>query len=191
MMPAKNLKGNWKERELPRIEVIPMEVTVGDDSFLYGLGGTLSVKQFYAMQRGGKFATTSQINPFTYKKAFEPALKAGYDILYLGFSSGMSGCFNNARLCMEELKEEYPDRKLYFKVKIDVQERFAPEDVDLVHYVATIIQGGDVRGRWSRYETNMTIVPQTKKNLTSSMDKPYSLTYAGSATVNIFGNSLQ
>lgn len=78
----------------------------------------------------------------------------------------------------------------YFKVKIDVPERFAPEDVDLVHYVATIIQGGDVRGRWSRYETNMTIVPQTKKNLTASMDKPYSLTYVGSATVNIFGNSL-
>lgn len=98
---------------LPRIEVIPMEVTVGDDSFLYGPGSTLSVKQFYAMQRGGKFATTSQINPVTYRKAFEPALKAGYDILYLGFSSGMSGCFNNARLCMEELKEEYPERKLY------------------------------------------------------------------------------
>ncbi len=97
---------------LPRIEVIPMEVTVGDDSFLYGPGSTLSVKQFYAMQRGGKFATTSQINPVTYRKAFEPALKAGYDILYLGFSSGMSGCFNNARLCMEELKEEYPERKL-------------------------------------------------------------------------------
>lgn len=98
---------------LPRIEVIPMEVTVGDDSFLYGPGSSLSVKQFYAMQRGGKFATTSQINPVTYRKAFEPALKAGYDILYLGFSSGMSGCFNNARLCMDELKEEYPERKLY------------------------------------------------------------------------------
>lgn len=78
----------------------------------------------------------------------------------------------------------------YFKIKIDVPERFAPEDVDLVHYVVKIIQGGDVRGRWSKYETNMTIVPRTKKNLTASMDKPYSLTYAGSATVNIFGNSL-
>lgn len=98
---------------LPRIEVIPMEVTVGDDSFLYGPGSSLSVKQFYAMQRGGKFATTSQINPVTYRNAFEPELKAGYDVLYLGFSSGMSGCFNNARLCIEELKQEYPERKLY------------------------------------------------------------------------------
>lgn len=97
---------------LPRIEVIPMEVTVGDDSFLYGPGGNLSAKQFYAMQRGGKFATTSQINPVTYRSAFESALKSGYDVLYLGFSSGMSGCFNNARLCMNDLREEFPQRKL-------------------------------------------------------------------------------
>ena len=98
---------------LPRIEVIPMEVTVGDDSFLYGPGGNLTNEQFYAMQRGGKFASTSQINPVAYRNAFEPALKAGQDILYLGFSSGMSGCFGNARLCMEELRQEYPERKLY------------------------------------------------------------------------------
>lgn len=97
---------------LPRIEVIPMEVTVGDDNFLYGPGGNLSVKQFYAMQRGGKFATTSQINPAAYRYAFESALKSGYDVLYLGFSSGMSGSFNNARLCMEDLQQEYPQRKL-------------------------------------------------------------------------------
>lgn len=97
---------------LPRVEIIPMEVTVGDDSFLYGPGSNLSVRQFYAMQRGGKFATTSQINPVTYRKAFEKALKEGYDILYLGFSSGMSGCYNSARLCMDELRKEYPQRKI-------------------------------------------------------------------------------
>ncbi|MBP3650923.1 MAG: DegV family protein [Clostridia bacterium] len=97
---------------LPRVEVIPMEVTVGDDVFLYGSGNNLSVQQFYAMQRGGKFASTSQINPSTYRKAFESALKEGYDILYLGFSSGMSGCYNNARICAGELHRKYPRRKI-------------------------------------------------------------------------------
>ena len=104
--------GSTMLQGLPRIEVIPMEVTVGDDSFLYGPGGNLPIKQFYAMQRGDKFASTSQINPVAYRNAFEPALKAGQDILYLGFSSGMSGCFGNARLCMSELQEEYPLRKI-------------------------------------------------------------------------------
>ena len=97
---------------LPRIEVIPMEVTVGDDSFLYGPGGNLTVQQFYAMQRSGKYASTTQINPATYRKAFEAALKAGRDVLYLGFSSGMSGCYANAQMVAEELRQEYPERKI-------------------------------------------------------------------------------
>lgn len=98
---------------LPRVEIIPMTVTVDDEQYLYGPDGNLTTDRFYAMQRDGKFASTSQINPETYRKAFEPALQSGYDVLYLGFSSGMSGCFCNARLCMEELKQEYPERKLY------------------------------------------------------------------------------
>lgn len=98
---------------LPRIEIIPMTVTLDDVQYLYGPGGNLTTDRFYAIQREGKFASTTQINPDSYRKAFEAALKNGYDVLYLGFSSGMSGCYNNAKLCMDELREEYPTRKLY------------------------------------------------------------------------------
>ena len=62
---------------LPAAEIIPMEVMVGDRSYTYGPGGDLTVEQFYAEQRAGKFATTSQINPLVYRKAFEKALKMG------------------------------------------------------------------------------------------------------------------
>ena len=65
------------------------------------------------MQPEGLFASTTQINSETYRKAFEATLRSGYDVLYLGFSSGMSGCVNNALLCMDELRAEYPRRKLY------------------------------------------------------------------------------
>jgi DegV family protein with EDD domain len=65
------------------------------------------------MLRAGKFASTSQINPATYREYFESALKNGYDILYLCFSSTLSNCFNNARLCMEDLRQEYPERKMF------------------------------------------------------------------------------
>ena len=50
-----------------------------------------------AEQRAGKFATTSQINPLVYRKAFEKALKNGQDVLYLCFSSGLSGTIERAR----------------------------------------------------------------------------------------------
>lgn len=97
---------------LPHIEIIPMEVLVGDTDYLYGPKGNLSVDEFYAMQREGKFASTSQISPDTYRTAFEPYLQKGQDILYLAFSSGMSGTINSARLCARELMEDYPNRKI-------------------------------------------------------------------------------
>ena len=56
---------------LPNVEIIPMEVTVDGQAYTYGPGGDLSVEQFYAMQRAGKFASTSQINPMVYRAAFE------------------------------------------------------------------------------------------------------------------------
>ena len=36
----------------------------------------------------------------------------GMDVLYLGFSSGMSGCMQSAGITAEELKEKYPERKI-------------------------------------------------------------------------------
>ena len=98
---------------LPHIEFIPMEVLVGDTNYLYGPGGNLTVDEFYTMQRNGQFASTSQISPSIYREFFEPYLKSGVDIVYLAFSSGMSGTINSARLCARELAEEYPERKIY------------------------------------------------------------------------------
>ena len=97
---------------LPCVQVIPMEGELGGEPFTFGPGGNLTVEGFYAGQREGKFASTSQINPAVYRDAFEPCLKKGEDVLYLCFSSGLSGTIQTANLCMAELREEYPDRKL-------------------------------------------------------------------------------
>lgn len=97
---------------LPNIEIIPMEILVGGGVYTYGPKGNLSISQFYKMLREGAFATTSQIPPETYRACFTPYLEAGQDILYLGFTSGLSGTINSANLCARELEEEYPDRKI-------------------------------------------------------------------------------
>ena len=52
------------------------------------------------------------MNPEEAKEKFEPILKAGNDILHLGFSSGLSGTYNSMRIAAEELAEEYPERKI-------------------------------------------------------------------------------
>ena len=69
----------------------------------------LSHKEFFEKLRAGSLPTTSQINPEQAREALEPFAKEGKDILYIGFSSGLSGSYNSVRRAAEDLKEEYPD----------------------------------------------------------------------------------
>lgn len=71
------------------------------------------VHGYYDMLRKGTLPTTSALNSEDYIKYFEPEFKAGNDILYIHFSAAMSASFNSMRLALEELKQKYPERKLY------------------------------------------------------------------------------
>lgn len=75
-------------------------------------GDDMDAKTFYDKMREGGVAKTAAINIGIFSEAFEPILKKGQDILYLGFSSGLSTTYNSARLAAEQLKESYPDRKI-------------------------------------------------------------------------------
>lgn len=99
-------------RMLPPIVVLPMQVEIGGKEYTYGPGGNISVEQFYTLQKAGNGATTSQITPMDYYQWFEPVLRAGQDILYLCFSSGMSGTFQSALVCAKDLEEKYPERRI-------------------------------------------------------------------------------
>lgn len=70
-------------------------------------------KAFYTALRNGVMPQTSAVNPEEYKEYFEEEFKKGNDIFYIHFAKAMSGTFNNLRLAVEELKEEYPDRNVY------------------------------------------------------------------------------
>ena len=67
---------------------------------------------FYDRVRAGGIAKTSAINSERFRVFFEDELKAGNDVLYLGFSSGLSATYNAARMAAEQLAREYPDRKI-------------------------------------------------------------------------------
>ncbi len=68
---------------------------------------------FYEALRQGEEATTAAVNVGQYTEALEPLLQAGKDVLILAFSSGLSATYNSSRLAVEELREKYPERKLY------------------------------------------------------------------------------
>lgn len=69
-------------------------------------------KTFYGAMREGAEVTTSQINPQNYIDVMRPVLQKGLDILFVGMSSGISGAYHSAELAAEELRAEFPERKI-------------------------------------------------------------------------------
>ncbi|MBR0164129.1 MAG: DegV family protein [Lachnospiraceae bacterium] len=98
--------------DLPPVTVIPMDIIVGETSYLYGPGGNIGLDQFYALLREGNFASTSQITPLRFETAFREVLEEGLDLLYIGLTTGLSGTFQNALLAKEQLLAEYPEREI-------------------------------------------------------------------------------
>ena len=95
------------------IKVIPLEYMIGDETFTDVAGDDdKAIKELYAKMRNGERSTTSQITLQRFLDIFSEILKEGKDILYIGFSSGLSGTVGQALLATKELKEEYPDRKI-------------------------------------------------------------------------------
>lgn len=85
--------------------------TFDGDSTQYA-NDSMTAAAFYENMRSGKLARTSAVNPDTFQTVFEAELKQGRDILYLGFSTGLSTTYNSACIAAEELKAAYPDRKI-------------------------------------------------------------------------------
>ncbi|MDR1193121.1 MAG: DegV family protein [Peptococcaceae bacterium] len=96
------------------VVVIPMTVDMNGKVYSFApSGGEISTAEFYRRQMAGEDAHTSQINIAVYQQYFEAEMKAGRDVLYIGFSSALSSSFSAAVNCAERLREAYPERKLF------------------------------------------------------------------------------
>ena len=95
------------------IRVVPLAVNLdGKTYFNYPDGRAIGFEEYYAQLRSGKQATTSAVNMSLFRTVMEAELIAGHDVLYLGFSSGLSGTFNAGAMPARELQEEYPEFEL-------------------------------------------------------------------------------
>ena len=96
------------------ILVIPMEVTMTDGKVFDATydNANMDLDDFYKKIQEGLFAQTSAITPQRYREFFTPLLQEGHDVLYHCFTSALSSTYNNACMVAEELKEEFPERKL-------------------------------------------------------------------------------
>ena len=92
------------------LHIIPMTYLVDGQDY----HGDLTLHDFYDKMRAGSMTTTSQITPAQFVDYFSDLFERyEEDIIYLGFSSALSGTVGNAAVAAKMLKESYPDRTLH------------------------------------------------------------------------------
>ena len=70
-----------------------------------------ALPRFYRFLEEGKMPSTSQTNVFKYTEFFTELLKKG-DVLHIAFGSGMTPSVKNALAAADELRKEFPNRKI-------------------------------------------------------------------------------
>lgn len=98
------------------IHVLPLTFMVdGEDEVYqsYLKGERTDLKQFYTMMREGKVFKTSLPNLAESEALFRELLGSGHDVLYIAFSSGLSGTYQALSLMAAQLQEEFPERKIH------------------------------------------------------------------------------
>lgn len=118
------------------LKVMQLEVTIDDNPPV--LNRDVDIKTFYDQLRDGANAKTAAVTPGFFEENMRKSLEAGKDIIYIGFTSGLSVTYNNGAMIAEELKEEFPERKILY---IDTLCASAGEGM-LVHYAALQREAG-------------------------------------------------
>ncbi len=120
------------------IQVMSIQVNINGKDIPDDLGESISYKDFYELIRNGNLPTTSQVNVDTFERNFRKYVSEGYSIIYIGFSSALSGCVNSARLAKELIDEEIKDADI---TVIDTKSASMGLGL-IVYYAANMIKEG-------------------------------------------------
>ena len=91
------------------LEVLGLVLNFKGKDIIDDLSQTIKNSEFYDDLRNGGMASTGQINSYRFHETFEKYVKDEKSIIYICFSSGLSGTYNSALIAKEQILEEYPD----------------------------------------------------------------------------------
>ncbi len=95
------------------ITAVPLKVVLAGKSFDCSLSKlNIGAESFYDVLRRGTVVKTASPSIDDYMRYFRKQLERGKDVLYIGFSTALSGAFNVSLIAAAELEEEYPERKI-------------------------------------------------------------------------------
>jgi DegV family protein with EDD domain len=88
------------------LHILPLTfMSDGEQYQSYTAGRDSDLKSFFKMMREGKVFTTSLPNLQNTETLLKELLDAGKNILYIGFSSGLSGTYQATAALLEELRK--------------------------------------------------------------------------------------
>ncbi len=89
------------------IEVLPLTINIGDNNYRDQID--ISSEEVLQAITDGERPKTSQINPENFVESFKPFVEKGESILYIAFSSELSGTYQSAVIARDTLLDDYPD----------------------------------------------------------------------------------
>lgn len=92
------------------IDILPIIVINKDKEYLDGI--TIEPKTVYDEMRNGTIYTTAQIPANIFNEKFTECAKNGDEVIYIAFSSGLSGTYQTSMFVKDVILETYPDFKL-------------------------------------------------------------------------------
>lgn len=132
------------------LEMVPLRYVVNGISHeSYTDGKQADFKAFYDMLRSGVKVTTSLADRSEALSCAQRIVDRGDDILYLGFSSGLSGTYETVSTALAEIAQRHPERRI---ISVDTLAASAGQGL-LITYVAQMREAGhtiDECADWAR-----------------------------------------
>ena len=91
------------------LDIVKFTISIGDEELVDDMGETFDKQAFFQRLKEGETASTSQVNVHSYLEKFKYYIEKGNPILYLAFSSALTGSFNSAVQAKKMLEEEYDE----------------------------------------------------------------------------------
>ena len=106
--------------------MVYMPYIIDGKEYFDDLGRAGKQKEYFDNMRAGATPVTSLLPQAVYEEYFEPVFQQGKDILFVSFSSQLSGTIRNIYAAREELLEKYPERKM---IVVDTLSISAPQSI--------------------------------------------------------------
>ncbi|SFB87059.1 EDD domain protein, DegV family [Alkalibacterium subtropicum] len=89
------------------LDIVHFTIRIGDEDIVDDMGENFDKEAFFQRLKEGETASTSQVNVHSYLEKFKYYIEKEIPVLYLAFSSALSGSFNSAVQAKKMLEEEY------------------------------------------------------------------------------------